>query len=146
MIFQERLDLLTLCGNQMPTRYELMTAEQKVKANARNKRWKDKNREKVLEYKRKHYKDNKHKYDTIERDRQYQKRYGITLADYDKMFKAQDGKCKICKSEQAGRFGQHFAVDHCHETGIVRGLLCIKCNARLGWFEANKKLVFEYLG
>lgn len=123
-----------------------MTAEQKKKANERNKRWKAKNHETVSARKRAHYKANKQKYLTLERDRQYRIRYGITLEDYNRMLQSQDGKCKICESEKAGNKEQNFAVDHCHKTGIVRGLLCIKCNARLGWFEMNKENTLRYLG
>jgi hypothetical protein len=137
--------LTILPGEAMPTPRSKMTPEQKVKANTRNKRWKDKNREKVLEYKRKHYAENKDKYMTIERDRAYRKRYGICLEEYNEMLKSQGGKCAICGSETAGKMGQHFAVDHCHSTLRVRGLLCIKCNARLGWYEAHKNSVKEYL-
>jgi len=129
----------------MSTKYSLMTQVQKQKANERNRRWKEKNRDKVLEYKRTHYKNNKEKYLTIERDRQYKVRYGISIEDYNRMLEEQSGKCKICSSEKGGNKNQCFAVDHCHTTGRVRGLLCIKCNARLGWFELNLKEVINYL-
>ena len=124
-----------------------MTPEQKKKANARNKAWKNKseNREKVKQRKHDHYMENRAKYLTSERDRQYRKRYGITLADYNRMLSGQDGKCAICRSETSGNVGQCFAVDHDHATGYVRGLLCIKCNARLGWLEARLGSVLEYL-
>lgn len=130
----------------MSTRYELMTPEQKAAASKRTEKWRLKNRDKVNAHKRKHYAKNKDKYYTIERDRQYKKRYGISLADYDAMLAKQDGKCLICFAEKAGNAGQCFAVDHCHETLRVRGLLCIKCNARLGWYERHKTAVAGYLG
>jgi hypothetical protein len=51
-------------------------------------------------------------------------------ADYGRMFAAQNGACKLCgKQPWAGRV---LAVDHCHETGKVRGLLCAGCNTGLG--------------
>ena len=123
----------------------VLTKEQRKAATERAERWRLKNRDKVLAQKRKHYADNKDKYYTLERDRQYRLRYGITLADYDRMFAEQGGKCKICGAEQAGKVGQCFAVDHCHTTLKVRGLLCIKCNSRLGWFERYRESVNEYL-
>ena len=129
----------------MGTPYSLMTPEQKASAKKRTEEWKLRNREKVLKHKRDHYKKNKDKYYTIERDRQYRLRYGITLADFDRMLAEQGGVCKICKADKAGNTGQCFAVDHCHETGRVRGLLCIKCNARLGWFERYKDAAQAYL-
>jgi Recombination endonuclease VII len=123
-----------------------MTERQRELANIRNKRWKAKNPDKVRAYKRKHYLENRDKYLTIERDRQYRKRYGITLVQYNEYLEAQEGKCQICGVNRAGKKDQCFAVDHDHITGRVRGLLCIKCNSRLGWFEANKNAVEAYLG
>jgi hypothetical protein len=112
---------------------------------AAKKRYFENNREKIAARKRDHYRANRDKYMKLERDRQYRKRYGITLEDYDQMLADQGGKCLICEASQAGNVGQAFAVDHCHETGRVRGLLCIKCNSRLGWFEANDSRIAAYL-
>lgn len=67
----------------------------------------------------------------------YQKKYGITIEDYNNLFIKQNGKCAICKSSFTGRGSPIFDVDHCHETGIVRGLLCVKCNLGLGSFKDN---------
>src|SRR5437660_7210274 len=53
--------------------------------------------------------------------------YGITLADYERMFKRQGGACAICK-----RTDVPLCVDHCHRTGEIRGLLCHRCNLALG--------------
>lgn len=64
-------------------------------------------------------------------------RYGLTVADYRAMFAAQDGNCAICgEAETAQREGrrQSLSVDHDHETGEVRGLLCLRCNTGLGLF------------
>ena len=138
-------DRQTPHGRNMGTPYSLMTQEQKEAAAARTRKWRDKNRDKVLKHKRDHYHKFKEKYYTIERDRQYRLRYGITLSDFEKMLLEQDFKCKICGADKAGNTGQCFAVDHCHDTGRIRGLLCIKCNARLGWFERNAQAVREYL-
>ena len=64
-------------------------------------------------------------------------RYGITAADYDAMYASQGGCCAICrKPAEAGNSPAHWtnklAVDHCHDTGKVRGLLCNDCNAGIG--------------
>ena len=59
-----------------------------------------------------------------------QKRYGITLADYNKMLKEQNYKCLICgKLHKECKYG--LCVDHNHKTGRVRGLLCQYCNRRI---------------
>lgn len=64
-----------------------------------------------------------------DRDQRYRSRYGITLADYDQMLADQGGKCAICERELS------LDVDHDHDTGEVRGLLCRGCNMRLHAFE-----------
>lgn len=70
------------------------------------------------------------------RELYYKKRYGITLLEYNTLLTNQDYKCAICKmSETNLKHGRntYFAVDHCHTTGKVRGLLCYKCNSVLGF-------------
>lgn len=61
------------------------------------------------------------------------RKYGLTEADFNKMFEAQGGKCAICRD--ALRPGRFTHVDHCHRTGRVRAILCRWCNARLGIIE-----------
>jgi hypothetical protein len=64
--------------------------------------------------------------------RHLERKYGITQSDWDAMYVAQGGVCAICKVP--GRVGKHgkLAVDHCHATGRVRGLLCTPCNISIG--------------
>ena len=59
---------------------------------------------------------------------------GLTPKDYHRMFEAQNGLCAICRTADTGRF-KVFAIDHCHRTDAVRGLLCDKCNRGLGMFN-----------
>jgi hypothetical protein len=69
------------------------------------------------------------------REGNYKKNYGMSLDDYDKMLAEQNGCCKVCGSSTSQtQRTEHFFVDHCHATGKVRGLLCIKCNAGIGNF------------
>lgn len=131
----------------MSTPYKKMTPEQKSRANANNKRWKESNSEKARQYKRTHYINNRAKYLDMERERSYIKLYGITIADYERMFKQQNGKCGICGSDSSfkGKINQNFSVDHCHVTGRVRGLLCVACNHLLGRYEKHKNAIISYL-
>ena len=73
--------------------------------------------------------------------------YGLTSQQYIDMYTKQDGKCAICNNEPTTKRGLH--TDHCHETGIVRGLLCHGCNVGIGNFlhdiELMKKAI-KYLG
>jgi hypothetical protein len=78
-------------------------------------------------------------------------RYGLTVDDYNKMLKAQGGVCAICSGPPAP-FGPHklmrLAVDHCHTTGRIRGLLCPRCNQALGLMRDNPVFLLkatEYL-
>lgn len=68
-----------------------------------------------------------------ERDRHHslKKRYGISLDDYRAMLSSQGGRCAICRGTRTAR-GRELAVDHCHKTGRVRGILCVHCNVALG--------------
>lgn len=67
------------------------------------------------------------------------KRYGISAAEYDQMLDGQGGVCAICNRECSS--GKRLAVDHCHDTDIVRGLLCSKCNQGIGLFEDDPGLL-----
>jgi hypothetical protein len=68
------------------------------------------------------------------RDLRLQREYGITLADFENMLAAQGWRCAACGVSRAEMTGQRreFVVDHDHETGIVRGLTCHRCNTTLG--------------
>lgn len=59
--------------------------------------------------------------------------YGLTLEQYDQMFEDQGGVCKTCG--KVNRDGRRLYIDHNHETGKVRGLLCHRCNSLLGFVK-----------
>jgi hypothetical protein len=68
--------------------------------------------------------------------------YGITLDEYEGMLARQGGHCAICPSTLPGRSGRKYLyVDHCHDTGRVRGLLCGNCNDGVGRFRDNPELL-----
>ena len=58
-------------------------------------------------------------------------KYGMTLEDYDKMLVEQLGACAICKTVPDGELAR-LCIDHDHETGRIRGLLCDRCNRGIG--------------
>lgn len=69
-------------------------------------------------------------------------KYGLTIEDYDNMYLLQDGKCGICCGTEIGTHkSKYFGVDHCHQTGKIRALLCAKCNTGLGAFKDNTELL-----
>ncbi|MFJ4093458.1 endonuclease VII domain-containing protein [Kitasatospora sp. NPDC089913] len=53
--------------------------------------------------------------------------YGLTSEEYSLLLAAQGGRCAICQETRRG----NLAVDHCHTTEAIRGLLCNRCNGQL---------------
>lgn len=82
------------------------------------------------------------------------RRFGITEAEYDKILDEQNGVCAICGDPSSPNgtkpdgTQRSFAIDHDHETGKVRGLLCTRCNPMLGFAQDNREILLkaaEYL-
>lgn len=69
------------------------------------------------------------------RARMLKSRYGLELAEYERLFQKQKGLCAICKT--AGPLD----VDHCHGTQLVRGLLCGNCNRGIGCLKENPSIL-----
>jgi len=79
------------------------------------------------------------RYKTFQRERNQKIVHGFTcleLYNYAKVVV----ECEIC-----GRTGIQVAVDHNHDTDVFRGILCSSCNAKLGWFEKERKNIERYL-
>ena len=81
-------------------------------------------------------------------DKHIQETYGITSEEYWAIYEAQGGVCYICR--RARGLKKKLSVDHCHATGLVRGLLCTMCNKYiLGHLRddpAAAQRVIDYLG
>lgn len=77
------------------------------------------------------------------KDTYLKKTFNISLDDYNNLKKKQNNYCSICNKPEhrLGKFGfkKDLAVDHCHSTGKVRGLLCQNCNTGLGLFKDDKE-------
>lgn len=115
--------------------------------------WKAKNREYALQYQRDHYhknkqryRDNQRRWNAVNKDRvaawgrKYN--YGLTDEQYQAMLEKQEGRCSICGTapkSPATKYVLH--VDHDHETGHIRGLLCPHCNHGLGKFKDSVELL-----
>lgn len=108
----------------------VLTARQRSR-----RRWRLNNPERNRELQGRYRKENPDVY----RNAQLKHRYGITLDDFNKLMWKQQGKCAICRSEPEE--GKNLHVDHCHETGKVRGLLCRKCNQALGLIEDEPEIL-----
>ena len=80
------------------------------------------------------------KYLRMRRNGNLMRKYGITVDEYDRILSKRGGVCKICsKSSQ----GISLAVDHDHQTGRIRGILCENCNRGLGMFKDSPMLLAE---
>jgi hypothetical protein len=80
--------------------------------------------------------------------RQYDlnKSYGITVDQYNELYNNQNGKCAICdktvEEKHKGR-KKNLCIDHCHDEGFIRGLLCDSCNRGIGLFEDDPELLLK---
>lgn len=85
------------------------------------------------------------------RNQWLRREYGMTITDYEWMLAAQGGVCAICAAaadpDHRNRANRRLHVDHCHDGGHVRGLLCHACNKALGGFggDANVARAADYV-
>lgn len=93
----------------------------KESAKSRNKAWFIANKEKM-------------------RNHHLQGKFGMTIEQYNEFLNTQNNCCAICNTPQSN-FKQQLAVDHDHQTGKVRGLLCGNCNNGLGRFKDDIEIL-----
>lgn len=84
------------------------------------------------------------------RNQRLQRMYGITSLEYDALVKVQDDKCKICLTDKKPLNAQtkkrdYWHIDHCHDTGRVRGLLCGECNKAVGLMKEDVNIIKNLL-
>jgi Recombination endonuclease VII len=101
---------------------------------ARTLKWQRDNRERYNAKQRAYRRKN------ADKDREYhlQRQFGLTQAEYEQRLAAQDGSCAVC-GNPPGKTSLH--VDHDHDTGAIRGLLCMRCNNALGLFREQPRLL-----
>lgn len=83
----------------------------------------------------------------IQKDSWVRRTYGISLKEYKVLLEDQNNACAICKRE-ASVFKKSLAVDHCHDSGKIRGLLCGSCNRGIGLLQESAEVLtnaVEYL-
>jgi hypothetical protein len=106
--------------------------ERKEKRRQYQREWVANNRDKYRAYARDYASKNKEK----RRGYKLKARYGLDQDQWDAMFASQGGRCAICLSDTPKSKGG-WDTDHCHATGIVRGILCHPCNVMIGQSEDN---------
>lgn len=117
--------------------------------NAYAREWRARNRDRVNEQQRERYRADPYKYGAQSRDAGLKMRFGITSEEYDILFAMQKGVCAICRQPETVKTKsgsvRRLAVDHDHDTGKPRGLLCYRCNTALGYVERNLIAIYDYL-
>jgi hypothetical protein len=76
------------------------------------------------------------------------KKYGLTPEQYDTMHQDQNGLCAVCGNPEtaSNQYGPlKLAVDHCHNSNVVRGLLCMRCNRSLGMLRDDPEIIESLL-
>lgn len=121
------------------------TPEQRAKRREYQRKWREANREKHNLLARGYHA--KMREDPGYRAKRYaehiRRQFGLDPDAYEQMLANQNGGCAICGKEPGQR---RLHIDHDHATGVVRGLLCTRCNSSLGWFETHHEATVKYLG
>ena len=123
----------------------LSAEEKRIRKSERNKKWREKNKEKVLQYEKEYRKENKDK--IAEYQKEYNqtpqgiksrvisgwKKSGLVHEDYDVLYETylQTNECNVCKKEFKDSFDR--CMDHDHSTGLFRQVLCRNCNTQDNW-------------
>jgi hypothetical protein len=98
------------CDNKKSNKYRL---EKKNEIRIQRKKFRDSNKDHI-------------------RMQKFKSKFGISKEKYDNLLNAQNNKCAICnKGPETERY-KRLALDHCHETGKIRGFLCNNCNRCIG--------------
>lgn len=140
-------------GGIRSSRRESAEAARMITRREYEKEWRAKNREHVSAKAREYYQRNKHRINTPERyakqnadrrvknavdplsvrRRNLQSKFGLTLEQHGEMLAQQNYRCAVCQ-----QFSEKMlAVDHDHETGQIRGMLCRGCNTALGLLKED---------
>lgn len=112
-------------------------------------KWRKNNKERKNEYAKEYYQENKDRMNV----RRIERLYGLSPEEHQRMKDEQGNLCKLCNQPETGTNAmngkiQELCIDHCHDTGKVRGLLCRRCNhliAALGDTEQSIERVFHYM-
>jgi Recombination endonuclease VII len=109
-------------------------SDNRERAIAGVRQWQHDNKEHLAAYRR----DYRRGREAEAREGHLKRKFGLTQADYEDLLARQGGGCRIC-GKRPGKISLH--VDHDHETGKVRGLLCVGCNNALGQFHDDAALL-----
>lgn len=115
------------CKKELVIAYRLKNAD---RTREYQRQWNKDNIQRVRSSQAKYRRNNPEKL----REDKYKRTYGISIKDYETMVEQQSRLCLICQKPETKK-GNRLSVDHCHQTGKIRGLLCNECNTGLGLFQ-----------
>ena len=136
--------ICTKCGKEFPATLEFFSPHSLGKFGLKPacriccRKWQEDNREEINARARARYDPTKRRKELLKYN------YGLSSEEYNKMFDEQGGVCAICgKPEKTTIRNKQVSlcIDHNHETGKIRGLLCINCNKGLGHFMDDTNLM-----
>jgi hypothetical protein len=119
--------------------YSRLSPEARAAREQKHRQWLLNNPERLALYKERHKEQRRtwrraNPDRAIAKNRRYSmKRYGITVEQYDHMLASQGGVCALCGCPPHKK---RLSVDHDHNTGAIRGLLCVLCNSTIGRIES----------
>lgn len=132
------------CKKCAAKRTKLWRQQNLEKDRATKKAYRENNRERFKELQKDWEAAHKDERRRSRRNTWLKKEYGITVDKYDQMFEDQNGRCAICGKHRK-EFKKDLAVDHNHNTGRVRQLLCQFCNTAYGFLCESEKLIMALL-
>ena len=109
--------------------------------------WRNLNKEKRSKQSKQYREENKESIKKVIRKWRMQTTFGLSIEEYDALLQSQNNCCASCGVHMSTQ-KRNLAVDHCHSTGKIRGLLCTNCNIGLGMFKDDVNLLqkaIEYL-
>lgn len=131
-------------------------AKNKEKVAAYQKEWRQLNKDKMKQYmsdwrfaNQEHIKEYNSRWNSSNLDyhvdRHLKYTYNISIVEYTKMLEKQEFKCAICGIHESEAIRSKLFVDHCHETGKIRALLCLNCNTALGHIKEDTNILHSML-
>lgn len=128
------------------------------------RKWRAQNKEKNAEYQKEYYKEyrkknaekladqnkkwreaNKEQDALVMLKARLKRKYNLSIEEYETLIESQNNSCKVCGTHARNNIKGKLYIDHCHTTGKVRGLLCMKCNSALGLLNDDKELLQNLL-
>jgi hypothetical protein len=142
---------MSACKECKATYTRVWRSENKEHIEEITRDWRARNKPQIVERNKEYYEFNKERLLNWSRKHAFLKKYGLTLEQHAEMVKQQSGKCLICDTQPNPMLGNKkkgLHVDHCHETGKIRGLLCHNCNCAIGLLNddaGNVRRLLEYI-